>query len=359
VSQEPSIPSPTPPTPPPQPPQDLLSTSQVYHTPPQSPQAQPQPQPQQAVDFPMSLLQEALDAYAALTRRAEHLEYDKVAQALEITKLKRSVKKLDKGNRVRVLKLIRIIDEMDKEDDVVALMDDKEEDKKDEEAKEDEPAKVQEVVDVVTTAKLITEDVAIDHVKLKAKEDPVVKRYQAMKRKPQIEARARKNMMMYLKNVASFRLEEESKALQRINESPVERAAKIRKLDEEVEDLKRHLEIMPNKDDDVCIEATPLTRKLILLIERRYTLSRFTLDQMLNNVRLQVEEESQVSSIRRHDIFMFTEKDYPLTDDVMILMLSTKLQVDEDYEMVRDLVMKIFMKANKLKSRRSLDTSFK
>nr|GFC31427.1 hypothetical protein [Tanacetum cinerariifolium] len=33
-----SIPSPTPPTPPPQPPQDLPSTSQVQHTPPQSPQ---------------------------------------------------------------------------------------------------------------------------------------------------------------------------------------------------------------------------------------------------------------------------------------------------------------------------------
>nr|GEW04083.1 putative ribonuclease H-like domain-containing protein [Tanacetum cinerariifolium] len=120
-------------------------------------------------------------------RRVEHLKYDKVAQALEITKRKRRVKKLEKGNRVRVLKLRRlkrvgtsqridtfddtvlddesnqgkIIDEMDK-DDVVALMDDKEEDKKDEEAKvvennqEDEPAEVQEVVDVVTTAKLIT-----------------------------------------------------------------------------------------------------------------------------------------------------------------------------------------------------------
>nr|GEX85707.1 hypothetical protein [Tanacetum cinerariifolium] len=55
----------------------------------------------------------------------------------------------------------RMIDEMDK-DDVVALMDDKEEEKKEEEAKvveddqEDEPAEVQEVVHVVTTAKLIT-----------------------------------------------------------------------------------------------------------------------------------------------------------------------------------------------------------
>nr|GEY15267.1 hypothetical protein [Tanacetum cinerariifolium] len=112
VSQEPSIPSPTPPTPSPQPPQDLPSTSHVQHTPPQSPQAQPQtqpqPQPQQTTDFPMSLLQETLDAYAALTRRVEHLEYDKVAQALEIKKLKRRVKKLEKGNRVKVLKLRRL-----------------------------------------------------------------------------------------------------------------------------------------------------------------------------------------------------------------------------------------------------------
>nr|GEW67417.1 putative ribonuclease H-like domain-containing protein [Tanacetum cinerariifolium] len=131
----------------------------------------------------------------------EHLEFDKVAQALEISKLKRRVKKLENKNKVRVLKLKslqkvgtsqrvetfddtvmddesnqgrmiaemdqgdgRIIDELDKDDDV-ALMDDKEEDKKEEEAKvlrminmpEDEPAEVHEVVDVVTTTKLITE----------------------------------------------------------------------------------------------------------------------------------------------------------------------------------------------------------
>nr|GFB58401.1 hypothetical protein [Tanacetum cinerariifolium] len=95
VTQEPSIPSPTPTIPPSQPPQDIPSTSQVQQTPPQSPQG-------------------------------------------------------------------RMIDEMDK-DDVVVLMDEKEEDKKvekakvDESAQEDEPAEVQEVVDVVTTAKLITE----------------------------------------------------------------------------------------------------------------------------------------------------------------------------------------------------------
>nr|GEY03253.1 hypothetical protein [Tanacetum cinerariifolium]GEZ79373.1 hypothetical protein [Tanacetum cinerariifolium] len=67
----------------------------------------------------------------------------------------------------------------------------------------------------------------------------------------------------------------------------------------------------------------------------------------------------QVSSTtRRHDMFMLTEKDYPLSNGVMTLMLSIKLQVEEDSEMVRDLVMKIFMEANKPKSR-SLDTSSK
>nr|GEW72334.1 hypothetical protein [Tanacetum cinerariifolium] len=323
VTEEPSIPSPTPPTPPPQPPQDIPSTSQ----------------------------------------------------------LKRRVKKLERRNKVRVLKLRwlqkvetfqrvetsndtvmddesnqrRMIAEM-YQDDVVVLEDDKEEDRevadadKDvEEAKEDEtePAEVQEVVDVVTTAKLITEDEqyarelhaklnkdidwdeAIDHMKRKAKEDPAVKRYQVLKIKPQTEAQARKNMMMHLKNVADFKMdyfkgmsyddirlifetkfnsnmafllktkeqieEDENRVLQKLNETPAKRASKRRKLDEEVEELKRHLQIVPNEDHDVYTEATPLTRKLILLVERKYSLTRFTLDQMLNAVRLEVEEESKVS----------------------------------------------------------------
>nr|GEZ42328.1 hypothetical protein [Tanacetum cinerariifolium] len=47
------------------------------------------------------------------------------------------------------------------------------------------------------------------------------------------------------------------------------------------------------------------TIQMILLVERRYPLTRFTLDQMLNNVRLEVEEESEVSLellrfVRRH-----------------------------------------------------------
>nr|GEX61088.1 hypothetical protein [Tanacetum cinerariifolium] len=53
----------------------------------------------------------------------------------------------------------------------------------------------------------IDSDTAIDHVKQKAKEDPTVQRYQVMNKKPQTEAQARKNMIMYFKNVAGFRLD--------------------------------------------------------------------------------------------------------------------------------------------------------
>nr|GEW96250.1 hypothetical protein [Tanacetum cinerariifolium] len=74
-----SIPSPTPPTLPRPPSQDIPSTSQT-----------------------------ALDACVALTLRVKHLEHDKVAQTLEITKLKSRVKKLEKANKVKAFKLRRL-----------------------------------------------------------------------------------------------------------------------------------------------------------------------------------------------------------------------------------------------------------
>nr|GEV91899.1 putative ribonuclease H-like domain-containing protein [Tanacetum cinerariifolium] len=144
--------------------------------------------------------------------------------------------------------------------------------------------------------KAIDWNVAIDNVKLKAKQDPDVQRYQATKRKPQTEAQAQKNMMMYLKNVAGFKLdyfkgmsydeihpifkvkcnsnvdfllktkeqmeEEENKSFSSINKTPVEKAAKRRKLNKEVEDLKRNLKIVPDEDDDVYTEATPIARNV-------------------------------------------------------------------------------------------------
>ncbi|GJV71926.1 hypothetical protein Tco_1491921 [Tanacetum coccineum] len=57
-----------------------------------------------------------------------------------------------------------------------------------------------------------------------------------------------------------------------------------------------------------------------------------------------------VSSTRGHDIFMLIEKDYPLTTTVIGLTMSRSLQVEEDSEMARELIMKIFKEANKPRS---------
>nr|GEX26954.1 hypothetical protein [Tanacetum cinerariifolium] len=145
-------------------------------------------------------------------------------------------------------------------------------------------------------------DEAIDHVNKKAKEDNVVKRYQAMKRKPQTEAQARKNIMKTKEQIK----EEESRALKRLNETLAEKAAKRRKLDGEVEELKIHLQIVPNKDDDVYTEATLLARKVpvvnyqIIKLNNKPYYKIIRADDtyqlyMLNAVRLEVEEESEVS----------------------------------------------------------------
>nr|GFA41118.1 hypothetical protein [Tanacetum cinerariifolium] len=275
---------------------------------PQSPQPQQQPQPTQDAGIPMNLLQEVMNTCTALSRRVEHLELDKIAQALEITKLKRRVKKLERRNKVKG----RMIAEMDQDADVV-LEDDKEvaDEVKDVQDDIDEtqvPAAtltaaprrmtkgvvIRDPEESTTTTSTIIHTEAKSKDKGKVKEDPAVKRYQALKRKPQTEAQARKNMMVYLKNVAGFKMdyfkgmsyddirpiferyfdsnvailqktkeqieEEESRALKRINETPAEKARK--KLDEEVEELKRHLQIVSNEDDDVYTEATPLARKV-------------------------------------------------------------------------------------------------
>nr|GFD38680.1 hypothetical protein [Tanacetum cinerariifolium] len=50
-----------------------------------------------------------------------------------------------------------------------------------------------------------------------------------------------------------------------INETPAQKAAKRRKLNKEVKDLKQHLEIVPDEDDDVYTEATPLARKVLVV----------------------------------------------------------------------------------------------
>nr|GFA79897.1 hypothetical protein [Tanacetum cinerariifolium] len=193
VVHEPTIPSHTPSTPPPPPSKDLPSTSQVQPTSPQSPQVQPpspqqQPQPLQDAEILMDLLHMLLDTCTTLTRRVENLEQDKIAQALKITKVETSddivMDDLSKQGRIianmyadKDITLKDVADiakdvavdaeieesadvqgrqaeyqakiyqtDLEHADKVLSMQDD-----------EVEPAELQEVVEVVTTAKLITE----------------------------------------------------------------------------------------------------------------------------------------------------------------------------------------------------------
>nr|GEV88383.1 hypothetical protein [Tanacetum cinerariifolium] len=109
--------------------------------------------------------------------------------------------------------------------------------------------------------------VAIDHVKQKAKDDSYVQRYQVMKKRHQTEAQAQRNMIMYLKNVVGFRLDyfngmsyDDIRPIFEAKSTQI--STKRRKLNEEVIDLKLHLEIVPDEDDDVYTEATLLARKV-------------------------------------------------------------------------------------------------
>nr|GFA57537.1 hypothetical protein [Tanacetum cinerariifolium] len=384
ANDEPTLPSPTPATTPP-PQQELIhSPSQVESTPPLSPHqsliAQPSsPPPQQLpshdAEISMTLLNTLLETCATLTKKVGDLEQDKIAQAIKITKLKQ---REDASKQ-------REITEIDTDEDVTLEEVDAEKDAKVQgrllesqarvyhldlehaqkvltmqETNDAEPTEVEEVLEVVTAAKLMTEVITtatttitatpiskesalrkrrsviiqgpeeaataslnvqlkvkskvkgkgilvkepkplkrqaqieqdeafareleaklnaninwnevIEQVKRKEIQDNSVMRYQALKSKHVTDAQARKNMMVYLKNMDGFKMdffkggkeieEEESKLSKIKSENLEQQAAKKKKIDEDVEELKTRLQIVPNDEDDVYTEATPLALKV-------------------------------------------------------------------------------------------------
>nr|GEY92134.1 ribonuclease H-like domain, reverse transcriptase, RNA-dependent DNA polymerase [Tanacetum cinerariifolium] len=272
---------------------------------------------------------------------------DNAAQKLVIVKLKAKVQKLEKANKIKSSKLRhlrkvkasrrvesfddmkdvfnqgRMIDDMDMNEGIELIKDAEVAESKGRNAAEHaeiynldldhsskvlsmqkDDSKVQEVVEVVTTAKLITEVVtaAVSQVSAAASatipaasatipaakptipaaaptvvavytrrrkrviirdpeeelslktpaETPKVKD-KGIKKRPQTESEARKNMMIYLRNTAGYKMDFFKKA------------AKRRKLSEEAqeaEDLRKRLEVVEDEDDDVFVEATPLASKV-------------------------------------------------------------------------------------------------
>nr|GFB90407.1 hypothetical protein [Tanacetum cinerariifolium] len=140
------------------------------------------------------------------------LENANAAQQLEIVKLKARVKKLEKLNQGR-----NIVD-MD-QDEGIELVVDQEKDAEVLSMQEDD-TEVQEAVEVVTTAKLITEVVIAAATQVVAASTPVPAakpkilkiavapaRYHGIKKKPQTESEARKNMISYLKNTEGYKMD--------------------------------------------------------------------------------------------------------------------------------------------------------
>nr|GEX17629.1 hypothetical protein [Tanacetum cinerariifolium] len=417
-------------------PHEIPSPSQEPSSPPQQRQRSPQAPPQDA-EFPTQL-QQVLNVCSALSKHVEHLETNNAAQKLVIVKLKARVKKLEKANKIKSSKLRRLrkvgtsrrvessddledvfnqgrmFDDMDMNEGIELVKEaevDESEGTHDVAKQVEKQAKmynidldhsskvlsmleddleVQEVVEVVTTAKLITEvtdaasqvstvsttipavkeelslktsaktpaetlkvldkgkgimieapkplkkkdqieldaeyarklhkeinkddadfnkdvdwDAAMEHVNQKSSTNPqYIKRYHGIKKRPQTESEARKNMMIYLKNNVGYKMDffkgmsyadicpifqarfdenirflfktrkemeaEDEEIIKSINETPAQKVAKRRKLNKEAQEaeaLKKQLEIVHDEDDDVFIEATLIGRKYIQMID--------------------------------------------------------------------------------------------
>nr|GFC15730.1 hypothetical protein [Tanacetum cinerariifolium] len=176
----------------------VICLSKAPSSPPQQQHSSPQAPPQDA-EFPTQL-QQVLNVCSALSKRVENLETNNAAQKLEIVQLKARVKKLEKANKIKSLKLRRLrkvgaskrVESSDGMEDVfnqgrmivdmdmnkgIELVKDAEvaesegrHAEKQEEiynldldhsskvlSMQEDDSEVQEVVEVVTTAKLITE----------------------------------------------------------------------------------------------------------------------------------------------------------------------------------------------------------
>nr|GEZ24292.1 hypothetical protein [Tanacetum cinerariifolium] len=144
---------------------------------------------------------------------------------------------------------------------------------------------------------------------------------------PIFQAKFDANMKFLFKSREEMEKEDEE-IIKSINETPAQNATKRRKLSEEAQeadDLRKRLEIVQDED-------------------AMYPLSRFTLEQLVNVARLQVEEESEISlellsykhldwiTVRSDDdkLYKFKEGDFKRLriqdiEDMLLLLVQGKL----------------------------------
>nr|GEY96453.1 hypothetical protein [Tanacetum cinerariifolium] len=214
--------APTPPslttTPSPTPQDPILTPLQDQPATPSSP---PQEQPTSPHDYTIPLLTTLLETCATLSQKVALLEQDKITQALEILKLKKRDKKLEKKRRSKSSSLKRLrkvgekIKAIDVDEDITLV---------DAETKVDMDAELQgriNDVSVVATKdvndaeptmakRLHDKEVEKAAAKEEQEKDDLEKAkglQQYLKRKPVSIAQARKNMIIYLKNMVGYKME--------------------------------------------------------------------------------------------------------------------------------------------------------
>nr|GEV74844.1 hypothetical protein [Tanacetum cinerariifolium] len=281
VSAEPTIPLPTPATPPPPPQQEHITpppslTQEHIPSPPQAQTFQPSPpqqQPSQTANISMTLLHTLLKTWEIAKLDAdEDVTLEKVN--VEVT--------MDANVQGRLSESQAKVYHLDlKHAKKVLTMQDTDEAEPAEVEEASVPRRkrgviIQDPKEAATALVIMqSENDVVDQVKRKERQDNTVMRYQALKRKPVTEAHARKNMMVYLKNMAGFkmdflrrmtytnirsifekhynlnqafleRVEEEvtgpkEEKSKRNDDSLEQRAAKKQKINKEIEELKTNL----------------------------------------------------------------------------------------------------------------------
>ncbi|GJR22799.1 hypothetical protein Tco_0971326 [Tanacetum coccineum] len=223
------------------------------------------------------------------------------------------------------------------------------------------------------------------------RQSDTIKRYQTLKKKPVSVAQARKNMMIYLKNMAGYKMgyfkgmsydeirpifEEEYNKIQTltaeasrsepIQEQPTEEPKELSE-----EELKKMMEIVPVEEikaEALQMHIDPLNIRKELYgfnwkdkeIELWVELKMLFEPNAENLLELQKYMHDplkwwlydmcavhHVSTEKGQDIFMLVEKDYPLTKGLATLMLCNKLRVDQQSEMADELLIKIYNIANR------------
>nr|GEY84899.1 hypothetical protein [Tanacetum cinerariifolium] len=231
VSTAPTPPSPTQaPSPPLQEP--ISPPPQAQPTPPSSPPQQQPTQPADTLESSVTILNILMETCATLSQKVFHLEQDKVAQVLEITKLKQRVKKLEKKRRFKELNplmtLLWMLERMhpnkgeiaklDADEDVTLVdvdtvvgMDDDTQGRMEEDVTTMKELNVAEPIVFDDEQRYDQKQENIDWnvvvEQMQEKHLDNFKKYQSLKRKPISVAQARKNMIVYLKNMAGYKIQ--------------------------------------------------------------------------------------------------------------------------------------------------------